>query len=71
MKHNELIEKLSNLKLEEKNLKRVLDVYYRDENMRTKAFNKIKKVKKEIEQIKFKLKLEREINNENNNTNNA
>ncbi len=71
MKHNELIERLSNLKLEEKNLKRVLDVYYRDENMRTKAFNKIKKVKKDIEQIKFKLKLEKELKNENNNTNNT
>lgn len=71
MKHNELIERLSNLKLEENNLKRILDVYYRDENMRTKAFNKIKKVKKEIEQIKFKLKLEKELKNENNNTNNT
>ena len=71
MKHNELIERLSNLKLEEKNLKRVLDVYYRDENMRTKAFNKIKKIKKEMEQIKFKLRLEKELKNENNNTNNT
>lgn len=67
MKHNELIERLSNLKLEEKNLKRVLDVYYRDENMRTKAFNKIKKIKKEMEQIKFKLRLEKELKNERNN----
>lgn len=69
MKHNELIEKLSNLKLEEKCLKRSLDVYYIDAKRRSKAFNRLKEISVEIEQIKFKLNLERKIKDENNNTN--
>jgi len=64
MKHNELIDKLSRLKLEEISLKRSLDIYYRDEKARTRVFNKIKKIKKEIAQINFKLSLEKEMNNE-------
>ena len=66
MKHNELIEKLSNLKLEEKCLKRSLDVCYK---RRSKTFNRLKEISVEIEQIKFKLNLERKIKDENNNTN--
>ena len=69
MKHNELIEKLSNLKLEERCLKRSLDVYYMDAKRRNKAFNRLKEISNEIEQIKFKLNLERKIKDENNNTN--
>lgn len=64
MKHNELIEKLSNLKLEEKCLKRSLDVYYMDAKRRNKAFNRLKEISVEIEQIKFKLNLERKIRDE-------
>lgn len=64
MKHNELISKLSKLKMEETSLKRSLDVYYMDDKARTRAFNKIKKIKKEIAQINFKLSLEKEMNNE-------
>lgn len=71
MKHSDLIDKLSRLKLEEVSLKRSLDTYYRDEKARTRAFNKIKKIKKDIDKLNFKLRIEKEINNENNNTNNT
>jgi hypothetical protein len=68
MKHNDIIEKLSILKLEEVFLKRSLDTYYNNEKARTMAFNRLKKVKKEIDKLNFKLRIEKEINNENNNT---
>ena len=69
MKNDELIEQLSNLKLQEKALKRALDRVYNDVEMRTQLFNKIKKLKKEIDLIKFKIRLVKEMKkNENNNT---
>lgn len=68
MKNNDLIEQLSNLKLEEKSLKRNLDRFYYDVDARTKLFERIEENKKEINNIKFKIRLEREIRkNENNN----
>lgn len=66
--NNELIEKLSNLKLEESNIKRNLDKYYCNEAVRTRLFIKLDKIKKEIKKVKFKLELERKLKNENNNT---
>ena len=69
MRNDELIEQLSNLKLQEKALLRALDRAYNDIDMRTKLFNKIKNIKKEIELVKFKIRLERELKkDENNNT---
>ena len=68
MNSNELDKKLKDLYLQEKVLKKVLDTVYNDSNKRTKTFNQIKKVKKEIDFVKFKIKLERKMNNENNNT---
>lgn len=62
--NNELIEKLSLLTLEKKYLKRELDNIWYDREKRQKIFNKIKKVNKEIENIKFKLQLERKIKND-------
>jgi len=56
-----LIDKLAILNLKEKNLKRVIDIYFYDAQKRTDAFNELKKVKKEIEKTKFKLKMEREM----------
>ncbi|MBO7527984.1 MAG: hypothetical protein J6T74_08900 [Clostridia bacterium] len=64
MEHNNLIEQLSNLKLEETCLKRALDVYYMDAKARTRAFNRLKEIKNDIELIKFKLMLERKIRDE-------
>lgn len=61
---DKLIEELSNLELEEKFVKRNLDRYYRDEESRDRLFYRLKKIKKEKEQIKFKLRLEKELKNE-------
>lgn len=59
-----LIDRLTQLDLEEKSLKRNLDRYYCDEKIRTRLFNKIKAIKKEKEKITFKLRVERKMNNE-------
>lgn len=66
--NNTLLDKLTQLDLEEKSLKRNLDRYYRDEKIKTRLFNKIKQIEKEKEKLKFKIHLERKIKNENNNT---
>lgn len=64
MKHNELIEELSKLTLQEKSLKRNLDVCYYDSKKREKLFKEIDETKNKIKKIKFKIRLEREIKNE-------
>lgn len=66
--NNTLLDRLTQLDLEEKSLKRNLDRYYRDEKIRTRLFNKIKQIEKEKDKLKFKIHLERKIKNENNNT---
>lgn len=62
--NNELIEKLSLLTLEKKYLKRELDNIWYDREKRQKIFDKIRKVNKEIEYVKFKLELERKMRND-------
>lgn len=66
---NELITKLSFLRLQKANLKRTLDLNYYNAELRTKLFKRIKDVENEIEKTKFRIRLERENKNENNNTN--
>lgn len=61
--NNKLIDELSMLVLKEKNLKRVLDIYFYDPRKRTEAFNELKQVKKDIEKVKFKLNVERKMRN--------
>lgn len=61
MDNDKLIERLSNLQLQEKALLRVLDKVYNDIEARTKTFNQIKKVKREISSVKFKIRLEKEL----------
>lgn len=61
MRNDELIEKLSKLRLEENCLKRNLDVNYLDSELRTKLFKRIKENKKEIQLVKFKIRLEKEM----------
>ena len=56
-----LLDKLVMLEAEEKCLIRNLNIYYRNTKLKEKLFNKLKKVRKEIEQVKFKLRVEREI----------
>lgn len=59
--NNKLIDELAMLKLKEKNLKRVLDIYFYDSKKRENNFKELKKVKKDIEKIKFKLRIERKM----------
>ena len=66
---NKLIDDLTKLCAEEKALKRVLDITYYDENKRTEMFAKLKECKKNIEKVKFKIRMERELNVKDNNTN--
>lgn len=66
--NNELIDRLTQLDLEEKSLKRNLDKYYCNPKVKTRLFYKIKQIEKEKEKLKFKIHLERKIKNENNNT---
>lgn len=60
-KNERLIDKLAMLDMEEKSIRRNLNTYYVDIEKRTKLFAKLNKVKKEIEKVKFKLRVEREI----------
>ena len=54
-----LIEELSNLKIQESTLLRYLDT--RDVNKRKKAFDDLKEIRKQINLVKFKIKLEKEM----------
>lgn len=68
--HNDLIEKLSNLKLEEKYIIRLLDKEYNNRKLRSKKFERLTFIRQEIKKINFRLSLEREkYNAKNNNTN--
>lgn len=60
MKRYELVEKLSNLSIEKSFLKRQLDTTY-DAKARSRIFNELKRVEKETEETKFKLRLLKEI----------
>ena len=60
--NNELIEILSKLKAEESATKRALDKYYKDDKKREKLFYKLNQIKKKQEMIKFKIRLERQMN---------
>ena len=58
---NELISKLSKLKLERGCIKRNIDTNYKHPKIKTELFERLKEVDKEIEKVKFKLKLEKEM----------
>lgn len=57
----ELIDKLSNLKMTEKLLRRTLDTSCYTSEKKRKVFKELEDVQKQIELVKFKLKLEKEI----------
>lgn len=61
MSNNDLIEELSKLTLEEKSIKRNLDKYCCKGTTRTKLFNRLEEVKKEINKVEFRLKIEKEM----------
>lgn len=61
-----MLDKLSNLLLEEKSLKRVLDCTY-NRKIRTRILKRLVVVKREIKETKEKLRIERMIKNDNGN----
>lgn len=63
--NNELINQLSKLNLEKSSLKRNLDRNYYNTEIRTKMFIRIKAIDKEINKVKFMLRLEKEKKNDN------
>lgn len=71
LERKELMDKLTQLELEEKAYKRLLDCFYYDYNKRTYYFNLLKKTQKEIPKVKFRLKVIKEMkkNVKNRNTN--
>lgn len=62
--NNKNIDELSNLLMEEKSLKRILDLNYYNKEARDKHFSRLLEVQKEIRKVKFKIKLEKQIKKE-------
>lgn len=62
--NDKLIEELSKIELEEKALKRNLDRYYRDERCRTRCYYRLRDLRNMKERLKFKIRMEKELNNE-------
>lgn len=65
---NKLIDDLTKLNAEEKALRRCLDISYYDSNKRAEIFKRLKECKKNIEKVKFKIRVERKLNVKDNNT---
>lgn len=61
---NNLYEELYDLQKKEEDIKINLDIQYFDRKRRTFLFNELDKTKKEIEKIRFKIKMKEKINNE-------
>lgn len=61
---NNLYEELYDLQKKEEDIKINLDIQYFDRKRRTFLFNELEKTKKEIEKIRFKIKMKEKINNE-------
>lgn len=59
--NKELTEELSRLKLEKAFLKRQLDVVYQDKSNTEKIFFKIAITERKIEQVKFKIRIVKEL----------
>ena len=60
-KNERLIERLAMLEMGEKSIRRNINTYYVDKEKREKLFKRLHQVQKEIELVKFKLRVEREI----------
>lgn len=69
MNREELIDELTKLEIQEKAYKRALDVTYFNNDKRTKNFADLKKVQKQIQLVKYKLRILKEMHkNDNRNT---
>ena len=71
MTRNELLDELVKIEIEEKSVKRNLDINYLNPSTRTKMFYRLNELKKMKKKVKFMLSMERKMKNENNNTNRA
>lgn len=68
--NKEDLKAMSELQLKRKHLLRCIDVKYYNKKQRERFFAQLKETDKEIERLKFKIKIERGIKNvENSNTN--
>lgn len=61
MNRKEVLEELTNLEIEQKYLKRQLDLNYYNKDKRVQIFNQIKDNKKKIDEVKFKLNVLKEM----------
>lgn len=66
---NSDLDKLTMLKATKIALKRQLDINFYDDEKKCKLFQKIDECNKEIEKVKFKIRIERKLKDENSNTN--
>lgn len=66
---NSELDRLTILKATEGALKRQLDRDFYDDEKKKKAFKKLHECQQEIEKVKFKMRIERKLKNENSNTN--
>jgi hypothetical protein len=61
---NELLDELVKIEIEEKSVKRNLDINYLNQSTRTKMFYRLKELKKMKKKVKFMLSMERKMKNE-------
>lgn len=61
MDRKEVLEELTNLEIEQKYLKRQLDLNYYNKDKRIQIFNQIKDNKKKVDEVKFKLNVLKEM----------
>lgn len=64
MTRNELLDELVKIEIEEKSVKRNLDINYLNQSTRTKMFYRLKELKKMKKKVKFMLSMERKMKNE-------
>ena len=64
MTRNELLDELVKIEIEEKSVKRNLDINYLNPSTRTKMFYRLNELKKMKKKVKFMLSMERKMRNE-------
>lgn len=70
-KNDILLDILVKLEMEEKSILRNLNTYYFDISKKESLYKKLKNIRTEIQQTKFKLRMEREIKKNDRNSNSS
>lgn len=70
-KNDILLDILVKLEMEEKSILRNLNTYYFDISKKENLYKKLKNIRTEIQQTKFKLRMEREIKKNDRNSNSS